>query len=76
MYVIGNVNQHNLLEIWNGERMKELRRLHVNKERNKVRLCRDCPTGYPRWKAFMHYLWSKSHLPERVENDYEDRTNS
>ncbi|MBF0618891.1 MAG: SPASM domain-containing protein [Candidatus Omnitrophica bacterium] len=45
-YVLGNVNEHSLAEIWNGERMQQLRREFLS---NKVgnRLCRDCDGLYP-----------------------------
>jgi radical SAM protein with 4Fe4S-binding SPASM domain len=47
--IIGNVNVSSLAEIWHGEKRKELIRLHVNGERDKVPLCNECDYyGVPR----------------------------
>lgn len=40
--VVGNINKSSLSEIWNGESLYELRKLHLQGNRNKIRACAEC----------------------------------
>lgn len=40
--VVGNVCENSIEEIWNGERSKEIRRLHITGNRCKITVCRSC----------------------------------
>lgn len=45
-YVLGNIMEEDLLSMWNNERMRKLRYLHLNGERHKIDLCRKCSQGH------------------------------
>lgn len=40
--IIGNIINQNLKEIWNGSRLNNLRKLHLNREFEKIPLCSRC----------------------------------
>jgi len=40
--VIGDVRKESLFDIWNGDRMKEFRMLHLKGERSKIKVCANC----------------------------------
>lgn len=44
-YIIGDVNENSVAEIWNSEPMVHLRELHLNGEYEKSELCKNCE-GY------------------------------
>ena len=48
-YVLGNLRKQSLKEIFHGERMRELRRAHRNRQLGDVSLCATCvdKAGYP-----------------------------
>ena len=48
--VIGNVEKTNLIDIYNNEKMKEIRRLHLSGKKNTLELCRNCNVLYSREK--------------------------
>lgn len=45
-YILGNLNKQSLKEIWNGEKMKELRRQHKNNDFKDNKLCYNCKEKY------------------------------
>jgi radical SAM protein with 4Fe4S-binding SPASM domain len=47
--VVGNVAQSSLAEIWNGERMREIRRLISQRRYEDVPACRDCSLWKDGW---------------------------
>lgn len=49
IYVLGDLHQHSLREIWRGERIRYLRQCHRDRNRQKIRLCEKCTDmeGYP-----------------------------
>jgi radical SAM protein with 4Fe4S-binding SPASM domain len=44
----GNLNQNTLREIWNSERMVQLRQAHIRGDLSQYRACRNCPAARPR----------------------------
>ena len=45
-YVIGNVNEQTVSEIWTGERMQHARDLHREGRFNELPLCGNCPDSF------------------------------
>lgn len=39
---LGNIKDHSIEEIWRGEAMQNIRRLHLSGERNAIAMCRGC----------------------------------
>ncbi len=54
-YVIGDLNKESLDEIWNGRRMRELRRQHILNDFSENILCGSCNEGYG-WPSFAQPL--------------------
>lgn len=44
---IGNIGEQNLEEIWNGDQMREMRRLHVTGRAGEIGICSRCCTTIP-----------------------------
>jgi radical SAM protein with 4Fe4S-binding SPASM domain len=44
---VGNVGTHSLDEIWNGEPMQQMRRLHTSKRAGEIDICAKCCTTIP-----------------------------
>jgi len=40
--VLGDVNKQSLKEIWNGDKLKELRLMHIEGKRDQVKGCSTC----------------------------------
>lgn len=40
--VLGNLKENCLENIWNGEKMRQMRLIHINGQRDKINLCRNC----------------------------------
>lgn len=40
--VVGNINEQSLMEIWNGERLYDFRKMHLEKKRFNNSACGDC----------------------------------
>ncbi len=40
--VVGNACENSIEEIWNGEQLKEIRRLHITGNRSQIPVCRNC----------------------------------
>ena len=43
--VIGDVSKDSLYNIWNGEKLRKIRLMHLNKEYDKINVCKNC-TGW------------------------------
>ncbi|PTD94190.1 hypothetical protein C9439_03845 [archaeon SCG-AAA382B04] len=41
-YIIGNIHKRDLDSLWNSEKMKKLRKLHLKGSRKKLELCKKC----------------------------------
>lgn len=63
LYVLGNLQEQSLLEIWNGERIRSLRQAHRDGNLRGVRLCARCTDkeGYPvtKWYYPLNRLFSR-----------------
>lgn len=44
---LGNINQENLLKLWNSSRMQKMRSMHARGKRKKINICRDCNMYQP-----------------------------
>lgn len=55
--VIGNVKYKTIAEIWQSEKIKEFRQLHLNGNYEKIELCRNCDV----WQTYpdIFFLWQK-----------------
>jgi radical SAM protein with 4Fe4S-binding SPASM domain len=42
LHQIGNVNDETITDIWNGQRLRDFRRLHLSGNRNDNAACRNC----------------------------------
>ena len=40
--LVGNVNENSLVDIWNGEPLKRIRRLHLDGKRSEISSCKNC----------------------------------
>jgi len=40
--VVGNANEEKLVDIWNGEKMTRLRKMHIDGKRDKIEFCNEC----------------------------------
>jgi hypothetical protein len=47
--VLGNVRDATIAELWNGERMREVRRLISQRRHDESNACRDCSLGHDGW---------------------------
>jgi len=45
-YIIGNINEQSISEIWTGEKMQHARNLHRNGRFKELTLCKDCPDSH------------------------------
>ncbi len=45
---LGNIDEESLGELWNGERMRELRRMHIDGKQGDIPLCRSCNMYQPK----------------------------
>jgi MoaA/NifB/PqqE/SkfB family radical SAM enzyme len=43
--ILGNAAKESLMDIWDGDRYRELRRLHLSGEQEKIPLCKTCTIG-------------------------------
>lgn len=41
--IMGNVYENSIQETWNSEKFRRLRKAHINGNRCKIRLCKECP---------------------------------
>jgi len=45
-YSFGNINEMKPMDIFNSERWREIRQLHLSGERNRMKICRECTIPY------------------------------
>jgi len=58
-YVVGNVKEQTLEQIWNGEKFRKIRELHKNKQWGTILMCKNCRVHeYQFSKEWVNY-WSK-----------------
>jgi radical SAM protein with 4Fe4S-binding SPASM domain len=71
-YILGNLKETPLLELWNGERMRALRQLQVEGRAQEIEPCRGCDalwhTGGTAWHVFhgVEKLVQLTARPDRV----------
>lgn len=46
-YTVGNINDESIIDIWNGEKLKNLRCLHLDGQRELIPSCKAC--NYPKY---------------------------
>lgn len=51
-YIIGNIKEHSIMELWNSDRMLQLRRKQILKQYNDIPLCRDCTQLWANYSLF------------------------
>jgi len=40
--LIGDLKKEKLIDIWNGEKLKEIQLLHIRKQKDKINVCKNC----------------------------------
>jgi radical SAM protein with 4Fe4S-binding SPASM domain len=62
--VLGNVKEKSVAEMWQGERIEELRRMHLAGEYDRIEICRDCDV----WQSYpdIFFSWQKSRAQKAV----------
>jgi len=58
-YVLGNVKEQSLEEIWNGVKFRQLRELHASGQWDKVAMCRNCRVHEYQFSKEWRDYWSK-----------------
>jgi radical SAM protein with 4Fe4S-binding SPASM domain len=58
---VGDLNEQSLREIWQGERLNEVRRLHMEKRGHEVEICRKC--NFWRVPSASARLWAGNRQP-------------
>ena len=53
--VMGNVLENTIEEIWTGEKFTKWRQYHLNREFDKIEMCKNC-TDYP-YRSWKHNYW-------------------
>ncbi len=44
--ILGNLGSNSIEEIWRGEKIENIRRMHLEKKRNNIPICKGCVTWY------------------------------
>lgn len=53
--VMGNVLENTIEEIWTGDKFNEWRQYHLNRQFDKIEMCKNC-TDYP-YRSWKHNYW-------------------
>ena len=40
--LIGDLKKEKLIDIWNGEKLREIQLLHIRKQKDKIDVCKNC----------------------------------
>lgn len=41
-YVLGDLKEYSIGDVWNGERLKEYQTMHLQMKKDKIRICQKC----------------------------------
>ncbi|GFP37723.1 hypothetical protein HKBW3S44_01400 [Candidatus Hakubella thermalkaliphila] len=47
--VLGDLENASIKEVWGGEKLKKYRKVHLDKEFDKIPLCKDCTCYFTWW---------------------------
>ena len=57
-YVLGNIMEEKIEKIWNNERMRKLRKFHINGKRGELELCKSCSLS-EEWSGLLAMMREK-----------------
>jgi radical SAM protein with 4Fe4S-binding SPASM domain len=63
---IGNVRKNSLTEIWNSEKMMQLRGAHIRRDLSAYRACQNCPAARPRLAVTLGSFLINTHTVRKV----------
>jgi radical SAM protein with 4Fe4S-binding SPASM domain len=55
--VIGNVREHTISELWNSDKMREIRQLHYKKRAANIAMCSNCSIWQKTWRSKKTSEW-------------------
>lgn len=41
-YILGDLNYESVKDVWNGEKLREFQRIHLNGQKDLIRICKNC----------------------------------
>lgn len=41
-YVLGDLKKESVSDVWNGEKLREYQKIHLSKQKDKIRICQNC----------------------------------
>ena len=41
-YILGDLKQENIADVWNGEKLREFQKIHLRGKKNSIVLCKNC----------------------------------
>jgi radical SAM protein with 4Fe4S-binding SPASM domain len=63
---LGNIRKNSLAEIWNSDKMVQLREAHVRGELGPYKVCQNCPAARPRLPVTLGSFLVNTHTVRRV----------
>jgi len=63
---LGNIRKNSLSEIWNSDKMVQLREAHVHGELGPYKVCQNCPAARPRLPVTLGSFLVNTHTVRRV----------
>ena len=63
---LGNIRKNSLAEIWNSDKMVQLREAHVHGELGPYKVCQNCPAARPRLPVTLGSFLVNTHTVRRV----------
>lgn len=64
--LIGDLKKESLLEIWNGKKLRDIQLLHIQKQRKKIEICKNC--------TYLHT--AKDNVDNLTEEKFMERVSS
>ena len=62
----GELKKESLLEIWNGKKLRDIQLLHIQKQRKKIEICKNC--------TYLHT--AKDNVDNLTEEKFMERVSS